>query len=533
MIYICYIKGLLLFIFKLEIMRKPVTRKFLTLLLLTGVFAFSTRANAQCSIAVHNQVNAALSPVTCSYTPTVSDFLVSQNCPGGSLVAQVLIGGVWVTSPTFTYSSVNQNYQFRVRDQVSGNFAVGNLKIQDKNPPVITCGLPATIYCENTCTALPSPTVNDCDPNCTITFTETTILPACANPNIRIISRVYKATDAGGNTATCAWTYNIRRRQISDITYPASLTLNVSGTDCSPWCENWSSNPAPSPTSNAAQFGPGVPTIGGVPIAATLNPAAGCNARCVPSCGLTANYSDAVTVLCGTNRRISRTWTITSSCGANATYVQTINIYTDGNTNCGQTCLPPTNLTHQLPNSTTVRFLWTASPSCVVNYQVQYRFKVGGVWSGWSGTAVLATNALVPRPAGAVEGQYKISTLCNGILSAVSPVYNFLMPAFRGATERSDDATTPAPVFSETENFPAVWPNPTRDEVNVDLGTPLAEPGLLTILAIDGRLVHTQPLPAGTQQATMRLAGQPDGLYFFQLQIDGKVTTEKVELINP
>ncbi|HOY06867.1 MAG TPA: hypothetical protein PLO67_15765, partial [Saprospiraceae bacterium] len=85
-------------------MRKPVTRFFLPLLLLTGVFAFSTRAHAQCSIAVHNQVKAALSPATCSYTPTVSDFLVSQNCPGGSLVAQVLIGGVWVTSPTFTYS---------------------------------------------------------------------------------------------------------------------------------------------------------------------------------------------------------------------------------------------------------------------------------------------------------------------------------------------------------------------------------------------------------------------------------------------
>jgi len=107
------------------------------------------------------------------------------------------------------------------------------------------------------------------------------------------------------------------------------------------------------------------------------------------------------------------------------------------------------------------------------------------------------------------------------------------MPAFGSATERSNDATSPTPVFSETEKFPAVWPNPTHDEVNVDLGAPLAEPGLLTILTIDGRLVHTQPLPAGTQQATMRLAGQPDGLYFFQLQIDGKVTTEKVELINP
>ena len=533
MIYVCHIKSILPFVFKFKIMRKPLTLKVLFLLLLTGVSAFSIRSFAQCSIAVHNQVNAALAPATCSYTPTVSDFLVSQNCPGGSLVAQVLIGGVWVTSPTFTYSNVNQTYQFRVRDQVSGNFAVGNLKIQDKTAPVITCGAPVTIYCENTCGTFPSPTVNDCDPACALTYTETIINPLCDNPNLRVINRVYKATDAGGNTATCAWTYNIRRRQISDITYPASITLKVNGTDCSPWCEGWLNNPAPSPAGNAAQFAPGVPTIGGVPLTATQNPAAGCNGLCVPGCGFTVNYSDAVTVLCGTNRRISRTWTVSSSCGLNTTYVQTINIYTDGNTSCGQACLPPTALTHQLPNSTTVRFVWTAPASCIVNYQVQYRFKVGGVWSGWSGTAVLATNALVTRPVGATEGQYKVSTLCNGVLSAVSPTYNFLMNAFQGTTERSDD-TAASPVFSATEeSFPAVWPNPASDEVNIDLGAPLTEPGVLTILAIDGRLVHTQPLPTGTQQVSMPLLGQPEGFYLFRLQANGTVTTKKVELVKP
>ena len=517
--------------FKLDTMRKPITHHLIMLLLFIGGMSFPIQANAQCSLAVLANVNAALSGATCTYTPTVAAVLVSQNCPGGSLVVEAYITGVWVTNPTFTYSNVNQNYQYRVRDLVSGNFAVGFIRIQDKTAPVITCGLPVTIYCENSCAALPSPTVNDCDPNCSLTYTESAISFSCASTKLKSINRVFKATDAGGNTATCAWTYHINRRPASSIVFPASLTLSVNGTDCSPWCENAANNPSPSPSGSAAQFAPGVPTINGVPITSTLNPTAGCNGICVPGCSFNVSYSDVVTVLCGSNRRISRTWTVSSACSSTVTYVQTINIYTDGNTSCGQACSPPTNLTHQLPSNTTARFLWTAPSSCVVRYQVQYRFKVGGIWGAWTTTTTTTTNLLVTRPPGAVQGQYTVTTVCNGVSSAVSTTYDFLMNAFQATTERSDEATT-LPAVGIDAQLPVIWPNPTQGEVHIDMGKALAEPGLLTILTIDGRLVSTQPLPTGTQQAVVDLSNQPDGFYLFRLQIAQEVMTERVKLVN-
>ncbi len=514
-------------------MQKPVRQHILRLLVLIYGLSCHMQANAQCTLAVFANVNASLSGATCTYMPSVASVLSSQNCPGGALVVEAFLGGAWVTTPVFNYTHVNQTYLFRVRDLVSGNSAVGNIKIQDKTAPVITCGSAINVNCENSCATLPGPTVNDCDPNYALTYTLTDITQPCASTNLRVIRRTYKATDAGGNTATCIKTYNIVRRTTDMIVFPAGLTLSVNSTDCSPWCENSAGNPAPAPTSSAAQFKTGVPTINGVPLAPTLNPTAGCNGICVPNCGFTVTYNDVVTTICGSNRRINRTWTVSSACSSTVTYVQTINIYTDGNTSCGQACLAPSGLTYQLPSSTTVRFLWTAPSSCVVRYQVQYRFKtIGGAWGAWFSTTSTTPSLLVTRPVGALQGEYKVNTVCNGVSSPVSATYSYLVGGFfHEATDRSENDTDiePATTGAETK-FPLIWPNPAQGEIHVDLGEALTEPGTMTILTIDGRLVFVQPLPPGTQQASIDLSNQPDGLYLVQVQIAGKVTTERVAL---
>jgi len=67
-----------------------------------------------------------------------------------------------------------------------------------------------------------------------------------------------------------------------------------------------------------------------------------------------------------------------------------------------------------------------------------------------------------------------------------------------------------------------IFPNPFAEEVHVTA----AEGGTLRVMNITGVLVHTQPL--SSYDETLRLAFLPKGVYFFLLEKDGKMRTEKV-----
>jgi hypothetical protein len=489
---------------------------------------------AQCSLAVNAQTNASLSPTTCNFTPTPSQLLAFASCPGGSFVVDAWMGGTWVANPTFNYTHVNQNFTVRVRDVVSGNYAWGYLRIEDKIAPVIICPASYTINCDQTCNyTFPAPAVSDCDASLSLITQTWTTTDAGCGPTLKTITKMYRVTDDGGNTSSCATTVTIRRQPTSVIAFPPNITMSVTGSDCTPWCGTAPNALPPSPSSNAALFAPGVPRINGVPIAVTQNPAAGCNGTCVPDCGYTVSYTDAVTAICGTNRRIDRTWQVASPCYSTVSYVQRITILTDGNASCGQVCVAPTGLNHQLITSAKVKLYWATPPSCLVNYKVQYRFKIGSVWNAWTTFTTTANNVTLVIPAGAVQGQYVVSTNCNGTSSVNSTTYSFLLPAAGGADDRLSEENATPPIADDLTQWEAsIWPNPTQDEVVVDLGRSIESEGIVTIIALDGRPIATHNLPAGTQQASFNLSDQPNGMYLLRIQVGDKVQVEKVQVLK-
>lgn len=489
---------------------------------------------AQCTLAINAQTNASLSPTTCDFTPTPTVLLAFASCPGGSLVVDAWMGGAWVTNPTFNYTHVNQNFTVRVRDVVSGNYAWGNLKIEDKIAPVLTCAPSITINCDQICnTTVPTPSVSDCDGITTLLTSTWTTTEAGCGPVLKTIAKQFRAIDDGGNIGVCVTSITVRRQPSIGIAFPPNITMSVAGTDCTPWCETLSGNPAPSPTSSAGTFAPGVPRIGGVPITATQNPAAGCNGTCVPDCGYTVSYTDAITTICGTNRRINRTWQVVSACYSTVTYVQRITILTDGNATCGQVCAAPTGLTHQMIPGAKVKLSWATTPSCLVNYKVQYRFKIGSAWNPWSTFNTTANNVTLMVPSGAVQGQYAVSTTCNGTSSANSSTYNFLPSATGGADDRLSEENATPPITDDVTQWEAfIWPNPTPDEMVMDLGRPIETEGIVTIISLDGRPVATHNLPAGTQQASFNLSDEPNGMYVIRIQVGDKVQVEKVQVLK-
>lgn len=490
---------------------------------------------AQCTLAVNAQTNASLSPTTCDFTPTPTVLLAFASCPGGSLVVDAWIGGAWVPNPTFNYTHVNQNFTVRVRDVVSGNYAWGYLKIEDKIAPVITCASSYTINCDQTCNYnFLAPTVSDCDGSLSL-FTQTwTSTDASCGPVLKTITKVYRVTDDGGNTSSCSTTVTVRRQPTSAVAFPPNITLSVAGTDCTPWCGTTANFVPSSPTSNAATFAPGSPRIGSTSLGYHSNPAAGCSSgTCVPDCEYTITYTDAVITLCGTNRRINRTWQVASPCYSTVTYVQQITILTDGNATCGQVCAAPTGLNHQLITSAKVKLYWATTPSCLVNYKVQYRFKIGSVWNAWTSFTTTANNVTLVIPAGAVQGQYVVSTNCNGTSSVNSTTYNFLLPAAGGADDRLSEENAAPPTADDLTQWEAsIWPNPTQDEVVVDLGRPIDSEGIVTIMSLEGRQIATHNLPAGTQQASFNLSDQSNGMYLLRIQVGDKVQVEKVQVLK-
>jgi Secretion system C-terminal sorting domain len=502
-------------------------QKFIVCTLFLAALLSCYRIHAQCDFVVSSQVNLALPPATCSYAPTVNDVLVFQNCPGANFVFEALLGGVWVTNPTFTYALVNQTVTFRVRDLVTGLFAQGVVLVQDKSVPVVTCPPNITVVCEESCTIPGLPTIVDCDQSPIITNTQVVTDQPCSSSNVKTIVQTFTATDDGLNSASCTRTVAIRRRVLSSVVFPPHITLNVSGTDCSPWCDNVSNNPNPSPTQNAATFATGAPAINGKAIAATKNPSSSCSVPCLPDCDLSATYSDNVVTLCGTNRRIDRTWTVNSLCGGSSTFVQRISIFTDGNINCGDLCRRPTSLTHSFPNSTQVTLAWTAATSCVQNYALSYRFRIGLIWQLWTFTTVTGTSRTLTIPAGATACQYYLRTNCFGTTSTNTTTYNLATPALHNLDDRSDVADVPTvDEIPETK----VFPNPSQGWVTVDLGETLETATDLNLFDAQGRLVQTLVLPATTQRVEVDLSQLPPGIYVLRSRLNSRILCEKVSL---
>lgn len=122
-----------------------------SLLLFAGLAATST-LHAQCSMACAGSTNVSLSP-TCEGTITYDMILQNpNNCsPNGPSAYQVIVmdlaGFPIPTSPVVNADHIGQTLTVKVKHWASGNSCWGNINVEDKVGPTITCPANVTVPC--------------------------------------------------------------------------------------------------------------------------------------------------------------------------------------------------------------------------------------------------------------------------------------------------------------------------------------------------------------------------------------------------
>jgi hypothetical protein len=211
--------------------------------------------------------------------------------------------GPW-TSATVTVADLGKTYLARVTHQGSGNQCTGNVKIEDKLVPVLTCA-DITLFCpvvqydpnylKNTLNfQTATPTVSDCS-SYTLNYVDTWIDLPCGKgfngvPDLSAyLTRKWTAKDAWNNVSTCIQYIYFKRLHIDDVQYPADFTIACSS----------QVNTDPSVT--------GAPFLSKLGLNWPLYPDVG-------YCEMQAIYNDQYLPDCDGSYRILRTWTVVDWC---------------------------------------------------------------------------------------------------------------------------------------------------------------------------------------------------------------------------
>ncbi|MFN8303110.1 MAG: hypothetical protein U0U46_11495 [Saprospiraceae bacterium] len=208
--------------------------------------------------------------------------------------------GPWV--PGFVNASdLGKTYQVRVTHLVSGNKCWGNIKVEDKLPPVLTCKDidlncaitqydPAYLNDVLVLTDAAYPSVyENCGPY-TLTYSDTWYDTDCSDPNdlSAYVKRVWVATDASNNTASCTQYIYFERLHVYDVQFPSDVTVD---------CSNGNTDPAVTGTPYV--------TFGNLDIDLYPN---------TTWCELGVVYADQIIPVCDGSYKILRTWTVVDWC---------------------------------------------------------------------------------------------------------------------------------------------------------------------------------------------------------------------------
>jgi hypothetical protein len=284
-------------------LKKILPMAALVLLLLGG----NHRTLAQCSMICDNLVSLSL-PATCEAEVIYTTILEGANgcVPSGPSAFQVTVmdntGAVIPTSPIITKDYIGKTLTAKVKHIASGNSCWGNIMVEDKLPPQLTCPPDVTVAC--TASTSPNntgaPTVSDCS-SYTLNHFDNVVNNGCGGTYAGIITRTWTATDFYGNSKNC--------NQIIRIELPGTLSIQWPGnkdgiTGAALDCLNPDTNP-----SNT-----GFPTIAGAPIP-----------NGVGFCNMAVTYNDQVLNICQGSYKILRKWTIVFWCtGSIFTHTQII-----------------------------------------------------------------------------------------------------------------------------------------------------------------------------------------------------------------
>ncbi|HZV68023.1 MAG TPA: hypothetical protein VFG10_00685, partial [Saprospiraceae bacterium] len=244
-----------------------------------------------------------------SQVPPVStaSVITSDNCGGAASVT--FTGDVISNQICTNQFTVTRTY---VATDECGNSASCNqiITVFDNSTPSITCPTNITVQCASQVPAANPASIITTD-NCGGVVTVTTIGPDVISnqtcTNRFILTRTYRATDACGNSATCAQTITVFDNSTPSITCPTNITVQCA-----------SLVPAANPASVITSD-----NCGGIATVTTAGP-------------------DVITnQTCANRFTITRTYRSTDECGNSATCSQTITV--NDNTAPAITC--PANMT--------------------------------------------------------------------------------------------------------------------------------------------------------------------------------------------
>jgi hypothetical protein len=198
--------------------------------------------------------------------------------------------GPWVPG-VVNADDIGKTYAYRVVHLIGGNVCWGNLTVEDKLPPVITCPDDIQILCtesEDDLVLTGTPTWEDCS-DVNITRQEDYVQFSCAE-NSLVFTRIYRtwvATDIWGNATSCVQIIDKLRGKTDQVDFPDDVEFV---------CNDLPPSLDPSYT--------GWPSIAGTDI--TTNGSG--------ACGLSVSYTDEEAAVCPGSYKIIRTWKITDWC---------------------------------------------------------------------------------------------------------------------------------------------------------------------------------------------------------------------------
>ncbi len=222
-----------------------------TVTFVNDVITNQTCVNKFTLTRTYRATDACGNSATCAQVFTVNDNTVPQlTCPAGltvqcaSLIPAPNVALVTATDncsgvPTVTFvSDVNSNVictnkftvtrTYRATD-LCGNSAIctQTIIVNDNTVPTITCPINVTVQCASQVPAVNIAgvvTADNCGPAPTVTFVNDVISnQTCTNRFI--VTRIYRSTDACGNSATCAQVITVFDNITPTLTCPANVTV--------------------------------------------------------------------------------------------------------------------------------------------------------------------------------------------------------------------------------------------------------------------------------------------------------------------
>ena len=210
--------------------------------------------------------------------------------------------GPWV--PAFIDANdIGKTYAYHVIHLLGGNVCWGNVKIEDKLGPVVTCPADISILCtedEDDLLLTGSPTWEDCSA-VNVSRQDDYVQYTCSENSLVFtrVLRTWTATDIWGNASTCLQTIDKLRGKTDQVVFPSDVEYV---------CDDVPANFEPPVT--------GWPSVGGTDI--TTNGSG--------SCGLSVSYTDEEAAICPGSYKIIRTWKITDWCTGTTTPVSVTHV---------------------------------------------------------------------------------------------------------------------------------------------------------------------------------------------------------------